>query len=347
MRPAVATKLNNRSAILEAPNPSSITMVRSLPPCALAVTLTVPLPEVALAVAVAMPPSPPLIKKPWLPPPFPPVAAAEAVAGLLPDAVAVAVAVALPPLPPLPPPNGKPKDDELPPVPPEALLNALAGPVLTEVIAVDAALPPFPPTVPAPPAPPKALLDALPAPAVIAVVAFDVASPPFPPADTGMQNRMGESARLRRPGCSHPAQRDPALRTRGKTHPLFHSAPGLDVRRARSAPKEENSHRGIASFSPYSRWRAGAKRTLKTALGDLVHNAPPCFSALRGGQSLPQNLYGCFREYEVIFLVDIKTLDSRHRVEGERRHIETISVAFVLSDDFRSRYDEHDKIDIF
>jgi hypothetical protein len=87
--------------------------------------------------------------------------------------------------------------------------------------------------------------------------------------------------------------------------------------------------------------------TLKTALGDLVHNAPPCFSALRGGQSLPQNLYGCFREYEVIFLVDIKTLDSRHRVEGERRHIETISVAFVLSDDFRSRYDEHDKIDIF
>ena len=49
--------------------------------------------------------------------------------------------------------------------------------------------------------------------------------------------------------AQHPAQRDPTLRTRGKTHPLFHSAPGLDVRRARSAPKEEHSHRGIASFS--------------------------------------------------------------------------------------------------
>jgi hypothetical protein len=56
-------------------------------------------------------------------------------------------------------------------------------------------------------------------------------------------------------------------------------------------------------------------------------------------------VYG-FREYEVIFLIDIKTLDAGHREEGERRYVETISVAFILSDDFHSRYNEHDEIDV-
>jgi hypothetical protein len=70
-----------------------------------------------------------------------------------------------------------------PPLPPDALLNALAAPLTVIVVAVEFALPPLPADVPeaAPPMPPVALLVALPAPLVTALVAIDVAFPPLPP----------------------------------------------------------------------------------------------------------------------------------------------------------------------
>jgi hypothetical protein len=95
------------------------------------------------------------------------------VAGLFADAVDVAVAFAEPP---------KAANWEVPmPLPPEALLDALAAPAVIEVVAVDVAFPPLPPLSTVPPLPPEALLNALPAPVVIEVVAVDVALPPFPP----------------------------------------------------------------------------------------------------------------------------------------------------------------------